>query len=117
MGDLGQVAQDGHRVGPVGVLFAEFHQRALGVARHDHVEEVEHPPPVSEPQHRADLIGCGFACPVAETRLSGQGIGSALVVAALRYARNNDLKAIPSCPFVASYVQRHPEWNDVVIEP
>lgn len=48
--------------------------------------------------------------------LSGQGIGSALVTTALTYARENDLKAIPSCPFVASYVQRHPEWNDVVTE-
>jgi predicted GNAT family acetyltransferase len=49
--------------------------------------------------------------------LSGQGIGSALVTTALTYARDNGLMAIPSCPFVASYVQRHPEWNDVVAEP
>lgn len=49
--------------------------------------------------------------------LTGQGIGSALVNAALEYARDNDLQAVPSCPFVASYVQRHPEWNDVVTEP
>ena len=49
--------------------------------------------------------------------LAGQGIGSALVVAALQYAKDNGYQAIPSCPFVASYVQRHPEWNDVVIEP
>lgn len=49
--------------------------------------------------------------------LAGQGIGSALVVAALQYAKDNGYQAIPSCPFVASYVQRHPEWNEVVIEP
>lgn len=49
--------------------------------------------------------------------LTGQGIGSALVTTALQYARDNDLEAIPSCPFVASYVSRHPEWNDVVVEP
>ncbi|WP_116125645.1 GNAT family N-acetyltransferase [Lewinella sp. IMCC34183] len=49
--------------------------------------------------------------------LTGQGLGSSLVVAALKYARDNDLQAIPSCPFVASYVERHPEWNDVVTEP
>ena len=49
--------------------------------------------------------------------LAGQGIGSSLVKYALRYARENDLKAIPSCPFVASYVERHPEWEDVVVEP
>ena len=34
-----------------------------------------------------------------------------------RYAREHDLKAIPSCPFAASYVERHPEWEDVVVEP
>ncbi len=49
--------------------------------------------------------------------LAGQGIGSALVVAALQYAKDNGYQAIPSCPFVAAYVQRHPEWNDVVTEP
>ncbi|MBB4079486.1 hypothetical protein GGR28_002111 [Lewinella aquimaris] len=48
--------------------------------------------------------------------LAGQGIGSAMVTTALQYARDNNLMAIPSCPFVASYVQRHPEWNDVVAE-
>ena len=49
--------------------------------------------------------------------LTGQGIGSSLVTTALQYARDNDLMAIPSCPFVASYVERHPEWQDVVTEP
>ncbi|MCP9237051.1 GNAT family N-acetyltransferase [Lewinella sp. JB7] len=48
--------------------------------------------------------------------LAGQGIGSDLVTTALQYARDHKLQAIPSCPFVASYVQRHPEWNDVVVE-
>ncbi|MGB3800895.1 MAG: GNAT family N-acetyltransferase [Lewinella sp.] len=49
--------------------------------------------------------------------LSGQGIGSSLVKSALEYARENDLQAIPSCPFVASYVSRHPEWKEVTVEP
>lgn len=48
--------------------------------------------------------------------LSGQGIGSALVTTALSYAREHNLKVIPSCPFVASYVQRHPEWNDIITD-
>ncbi|PPK84767.1 hypothetical protein CLV84_3931 [Neolewinella xylanilytica] len=49
--------------------------------------------------------------------LSGQGIGGSLVSTALQYARDNNLKAIPSCPFVASYVSRHPEWEDVTVAP
>ena len=48
--------------------------------------------------------------------LSGQGIGSSLVVAALQYAKDNDLTVLPYCPFVAAYIERHPEWNDIVGE-
>ena len=46
--------------------------------------------------------------------LSGQGIGSALVKYALNYARDNQLVVLPYCPFVASYVARHSEWDDIV---
>lgn len=48
--------------------------------------------------------------------LAGQGIGSALVTTALNYAKDNDLKVIPSCPFVASYIERHPKWKELVTE-
>ena len=48
--------------------------------------------------------------------LAGQGIGSALVVTALEYAKSHQMKVVPSCPFVASYLQRHPEWNDIVAD-
>lgn len=48
--------------------------------------------------------------------LSGQGIGSSLVKTALQYARDNELTVLPYCPFAAAYVERHPEWNDIVGE-
>lgn len=48
--------------------------------------------------------------------LSGQGIGSALVTAALEYAKSHQMMVIPSCPFVASYLERHPEWTDIVVD-
>ena len=48
--------------------------------------------------------------------LSGQGIGSSLVKTALQHARDNDLKVLPYCPFVAAYLERHPEWQDIVGE-
>ncbi len=44
----------------------------------------------------------------------GKGIGSQLVKTALGYAREQGLTVIPSCPFVASYIKRHPEYQDVV---
>lgn len=48
--------------------------------------------------------------------LGGQGIGSSLVQTALQHARDNELTVLPSCPFVAAYVSRHPEWEDIVGE-
>ena len=44
----------------------------------------------------------------------GQGIGTALVVAGLEYARENALKVYPLCPFFASYIAEHPEYRDLV---
>jgi predicted GNAT family acetyltransferase len=46
----------------------------------------------------------------------GQGIGAALAKAGLDYARSEGLTIRPMCPFVASYVQRHPEYEDLVAE-
>jgi predicted GNAT family acetyltransferase len=46
--------------------------------------------------------------------IRGRGIASALTAYALRYARDENLKVIPSCPFVAAFVQRHPEHKPVV---
>jgi len=49
--------------------------------------------------------------------LSGQGIGSALARGALDDARAHGLKVVPECPFIASYLKRHPEYQDIVIQP
>jgi len=45
--------------------------------------------------------------------LEGQGIGGLLAKAGLDYARENSLKVIPACPFVAAYIRRHPEYQDL----
>lgn len=45
---------------------------------------------------------------------SGMGLGTRLVVHALEDVRaKGDLMA-PLCPFFASYIRRHPEYEDVV---
>jgi uncharacterized protein len=44
----------------------------------------------------------------------GQGLGSALVKSALDDARARGLRVVPLCPFVAAYVERHPEYDDLV---
>ena len=44
----------------------------------------------------------------------GKGVGGAIVKKALQYAKDNDYKIIPICPFVQSYLKRHEEWSDIV---
>lgn len=46
--------------------------------------------------------------------LRGGGIASQLAEYALQYARANGLKVRPTCPFVARYLQRHPEFQALV---
>lgn len=46
--------------------------------------------------------------------LEGNGIGSKLARAALEYARENDLKVIPLCPYIAAYIRKHPEYRPLL---
>jgi len=43
----------------------------------------------------------------------GQGIGAQLVEAALRYAKSRNLKVIPDCPFVRSYLADHRGYDKI----
>jgi len=43
-----------------------------------------------------------------------QGLADALARAALEYARGHSLRVKVICPFVAKYLARHPEFQDVV---
>jgi predicted GNAT family acetyltransferase len=45
----------------------------------------------------------------------GKGVGSVLVRRVLDDIRARDGKIIPTCPFVAEYIRRHPEYVDVVL--
>ena len=44
----------------------------------------------------------------------GQGYAATLVRAALDDARSRGLRVVPSCPYVAAYVAKHPEYADLV---
>ena len=46
--------------------------------------------------------------------LKGQGVGLKLWHAALDYARNENLKIVPLCPFAYKMFQRHPETHDLL---
>ena len=45
---------------------------------------------------------------------SGQGHAATLARGALDDARSRGLNVVPSCPYVASYIQKHPEYADLV---
>jgi uncharacterized protein len=49
-----------------------------------------------------------------EPAYEGRGIGSALARGALDDIRARGEKAVVKCEFVASFVERHPEYQDLV---
>jgi uncharacterized protein len=44
----------------------------------------------------------------------GRGCGSRLAEAALQDARREGLGVVPLCPFIAHYIERHPEYEQLV---
>lgn len=46
--------------------------------------------------------------------LNGRGIGSALVKGALDIIRASGKKVLPRCDFAAAYIERHPEYRDLL---
>jgi uncharacterized protein len=51
-------------------------------------------------------------------RLEGRGIGTMLVRFAIAYIRDKGLKVVPRCPFVVSYLKRHPkDAADLGLDP
>lgn len=46
--------------------------------------------------------------------IGGRGVAGALVKAALDYARAEGLRVVPQCSYSAEYIQRHPEYADLV---
>jgi uncharacterized protein len=44
----------------------------------------------------------------------GRGVGAALVRTALDEARAQDLRVVPTCPFVRAWIERHPDYHALV---
>lgn len=47
--------------------------------------------------------------------LAGHGVGLKLVSTAVDFARQQQIKIIPLCPFAKSLFDKKPEWKDVHI--
>lgn len=46
--------------------------------------------------------------------LRGAGVAKALAREGLEHARRNGLEVVPTCRFIAGYIDRHPEYQDLV---
>ena len=47
--------------------------------------------------------------------IEGQGVGSALMKEALEYARQNNYRVLPTCPFAQTYLRKHPDYKDMLV--
>ena len=81
-------------------------------------------------QHRFEILADGRVAGFAAYRLrgdaltlthtevddayEGKGLGSVLVRHALDSARERGLAVLPACPFVRSWIGRHPDYTDLV---
>src|SRR5215472_12030672 len=61
--------------------------------------------------HKGDIALIHTFVPKA---LEGKGIASALAQAGFKYAKEHQMPVIVYCPFVASYLKRHPEYDKLV---
>jgi hypothetical protein len=75
---------------------------------------------VDNPEQRRYELWLGATCAGfidyrSEPAFEGQGLGGRLVGGALDDLGGRDLKLVPLCPFVRTYLRRHPEYADLVV--
>lgn len=46
----------------------------------------------------------------------GKGVGNFLIEEIVKYARANNFKLIPLCPFANALFKKHKEWKDVIFD-
>jgi predicted GNAT family acetyltransferase len=65
-------------------------------------------------RRRPELIA--FVHTEIDPRFEGQGLASRLIATALDTSRADGLAVLPFCPFVNAYINKHPEYTDLVPE-
>jgi predicted GNAT family acetyltransferase len=55
-----------------------------------------------------------FTHTLVPPELRGRGIAEKLVRAALADARDRELKVVPACSYVAKFIERHAEFQDLL---
>lgn len=49
-------------------------------------------------------------------QLRGQGLAEKVVLAAFEYAKEKNLKVIPSCWYVRKFLDKHPQYQSMVVD-
>ena len=82
----------------------------------------------SKSRYEATVDGCaaGFAAyerdgrtvkithTVVQPEFEGEGVGSALAKHVLEQSRASGQKVVPACEFMAAYLDKHPEFKDLL---
>ena len=55
-----------------------------------------------------------FTHTLVPAELSGRGIANQLAHAALEHARAKKLTVVPQCSFIAKYIERNPQYKDLL---
>ena len=55
-----------------------------------------------------------FTHAIVPKAIEGRGVASKLIRGALDSVRDCGLKVVPQCPFVAAYIKRHPDTQDLL---
>ncbi|MCL1962039.1 MAG: N-acetyltransferase [Desulfovibrionaceae bacterium] len=81
-------------------------QRRFSLAIEGHVAYVEF-------ERLPNAIACTHT--IVPQPLEGRGVGSRLVKHVLDYAAANQLKVRPDCSFVKAWIDRHPEYQRLLL--
>jgi hypothetical protein len=65
-------------------------------------------------EYHLDPLAITFTHTRVPAELSGRGIATRLIEAALAFARERRIPVIPLCSFVAAYMRKHPEVQDLL---
>jgi predicted GNAT family acetyltransferase len=65
--------------------------------------------------HRRSSDRIAFIHTEVSPELEGHGLASKLIAGALDDVRAHGLHVVPICPFVCTFLQRHPEYEDLVV--
>ena len=68
-------------------------------------------------EYRMDGEDVVFTHTEVDDAYEGQGIGSRLVRAALEDVRRQGRRLEAQCPFVSSYIDSHPDYQDLLRSP